>query len=281
MQRIKKIKNYNGYYITIYGQILISKPIKNQYGVTDKWKRRWKKQRIQNSGYNIVDLTSDKKQSTKTVHRLVAEHFIKKEKNKTDVNHKDGNKQNNNINNLEWVSKSFNTKHAWSNGLIKITDKMRKQSKINGLKKPSKETRIKMGNSKRKIDISLAQNIKDDHEYNVMTLDQLSIKYKISRGVIQKCIENKYLSINLKNNYSQDIIDERKRLKREQSFLKKAINKFGSIYDYSKINFTTSNEIITIGCKKHNLFFNQKASAHIFGKQSCKKCICEAKARRL
>jgi hypothetical protein len=53
----------------------------------------------------------------KYLHRCIAEKFIDNPNDYNDVNHKDGNKHNNSVDNLEWCSRSHNIKHAWDNGL--------------------------------------------------------------------------------------------------------------------------------------------------------------------
>lgn len=53
----------------------------------------------------------------KYLHRLVAEKYLPNPNELTDINHKDGNKQNNHVNNLEWCSRSYNITHAWLNNL--------------------------------------------------------------------------------------------------------------------------------------------------------------------
>jgi hypothetical protein len=76
-------------------------------------------------GYLTVCLYKDKKQKRMSVHRLVALHFIDNPLKKPDVNHKDGNKANNHIDNLEWVTKSENIRHGFELGLF---DNSRKKS---------------------------------------------------------------------------------------------------------------------------------------------------------
>lgn len=71
------------------------------------------------TGYLNVGLSKDSITTKYNVHRLVAEAFIPNPENKATVNHKDGNKLNNNINNLEWNTYTENNRHAFANNLIK------------------------------------------------------------------------------------------------------------------------------------------------------------------
>lgn len=59
-------------------------------------------------GYDIATLTKEKKKKTYHVHRLVAEAFINNSANFKQVNHIDENKNNNNVENLEWCSNEYN-----------------------------------------------------------------------------------------------------------------------------------------------------------------------------
>lgn len=77
-----------------------------------------KKQGKNSDGYSTVVLFLKNKNKSYLVHRLIGIAFIPNPENKDTINHKDGNKSNNNLNNLEWNSHSENTKHAWRNGLI-------------------------------------------------------------------------------------------------------------------------------------------------------------------
>ena len=69
------------------------------------------------TGYYKIDLRKNNVRKIKPIHRLVAETFIPKSNGYSEVNHKDGNKKNNNINNLEWVTRAENIKHSYATGL--------------------------------------------------------------------------------------------------------------------------------------------------------------------
>lgn len=64
-------------------------------------------------GYNYITLSLVKKKQNKYIHILVASLFLEKEPDKTQVNHKNKNRRDNNIANLEWVTPSENMIHAY------------------------------------------------------------------------------------------------------------------------------------------------------------------------
>lgn len=77
-------------------------------------KGRMMKQGIR-SGYPYVNLCVDDKRKKRTVHSLVAEAFLGEG---DEVNHKDGNKLNNHVDNLEWCTRAENHRHALETGLF-------------------------------------------------------------------------------------------------------------------------------------------------------------------
>lgn len=112
----KYIKGYNNKYcITKDGKVFIE-----NYKNTGKSK--FLKQRLI-AGYYALGLedpmstSKNRKQKIHKIHRLVAEAFIPNPQNKPCVNHIDGNKKNNNVENLEWVTISENTRHSYANRL--------------------------------------------------------------------------------------------------------------------------------------------------------------------
>lgn len=86
--------------------------------VFSKISNRLLKTQIKKSGYVSVCISDDNKQEKHVlVHRLVAKAYVPNPDDKPQVNHKDGNKQNNHYSNLEWVYPSENQKHAYKIGL--------------------------------------------------------------------------------------------------------------------------------------------------------------------
>lgn len=86
------------------------------------------KQRITKLGYCTFSHRATK--ASFLVHRLVAIAFIQNNENKKFVNHKDGNKLNNNRINLEWVTQSENEKHAHLTGLKNFKGERHSKSKL-------------------------------------------------------------------------------------------------------------------------------------------------------
>ena len=75
-------------------------------------------QNLKSNGYKTVDLSKEGKVKTTSVHRIVAEAFLPNPDGLRFVNHKDSNRTNNAVSNLEWVTSSENRKHGITNGFV-------------------------------------------------------------------------------------------------------------------------------------------------------------------
>lgn len=93
--------------------------ISDQGEVRNKTTNYILKGRMSKSGYLQVSIKKDEtnKFTNQYIHRLVALHFLNNDEQKREVNHKDGNKINNILDNLEWVTSSENQKHRHSIGI--------------------------------------------------------------------------------------------------------------------------------------------------------------------
>ena len=69
--------------------------------------------------YFAVMLSHNNKSFCRKVHRMVAEAFIPNPDNLPEINHKDGNRANNQVSNLEWCTRKANVQHSWREGLAK------------------------------------------------------------------------------------------------------------------------------------------------------------------
>ena len=82
------------------------------------------------NGYKFVCLRKENTNKNIMIHRLVAQAFIPNPNNKPQVNHKDGNKLNNCVSNLEWCTPSENLKHAIDIGLVENQCRIMRKVKV-------------------------------------------------------------------------------------------------------------------------------------------------------
>ena len=117
----KDIQGYEGLYqISNLGRIKsLERMIITSNNITKKISEKILKPCLRKNGYYSIVLQKNNKSKYYTIHRLVAKEFIPNPNNLPQVNHKDGNKLNNNINNLEWCTNSDNTQHGYDNKLYK------------------------------------------------------------------------------------------------------------------------------------------------------------------
>ena len=123
------VKNYEGYYeVSESGEV---RSVERVLSVTKQPSRKLKGKILYQTtnvqvGYRQVSLWKNNIGTSLYVHRLLAEAFIPNPQNKPEVNHIDGNRQNNHISNLEWVTSGENSLHASQSGLRVYTNRLTK-----------------------------------------------------------------------------------------------------------------------------------------------------------
>lgn len=127
------------------------------------------KLKISNFGYARVGLCDGYSQKFRFVHRLVAFAFIPNPDNKPYINHIDGNKLNNCIENLEWVTAKENKDHASKNGFV-----------ANGIR-----------NTNCALTENQVRDIRDKYKKRIYPSTRLSKEYSVSHSTILNIVKNK------------------------------------------------------------------------------------------
>lgn len=121
-----------------------------------------------NNGYNMVTLKNRFKFITKKVSRIVATHFIENTQNKLEVNHKNGIKNDDTVENLEWVTRSENQRHKIDVLGYKVPQSMKdKQKLVRGDKHPQSKLSEKQVFEIKKAMLNGARNKDLAEKYNV------------------------------------------------------------------------------------------------------------------
>jgi len=123
---------------------------------------------VGSAGYPHIWLAKNKQRKSKNIHRLMAEAFLEKPKDKTEVNHKNGIRIDNNLSNLEWVTSSENTLKAF------------------------RETKTAIPNfTTRDLSMGQARDIRDAYERGDITQKALAERYGVSSQLVRNIVHEK------------------------------------------------------------------------------------------
>lgn len=167
----KDIKGFEGLY-----------QVSNLGRVKSFWAWRGANQRILNpytdrGGYLWLSFSKNKKSYFQLIHRLVANAFIPNPKNKRTVNHKNGDKTDNRVENLEWCTQSENNFHAYKNGL----------------QTPGKLVKDQLGekNLQAKLTKKQVLEIRKKHSLGIYTQKEIGEQYGVGISCINAIIKNR------------------------------------------------------------------------------------------
>lgn len=185
-------------------------------------------QSVSNKGYNLVCLCNGQQTKEKQVlvHRIVAEAFIPNPENKPQVNHKDGNKLNNDVSNLEWCTASENVQHA-------VDTRLRIAQR--GDQRPS----ALLSNDQ-------VNKIRRDLRNGTTTLNQIAQELNVSASVIRRaangerysCCTEQPIESFRKSKYDENLCDDIVRDRHNNMTIQQIADKYGipfsSVYAITK-----------------------------------------------
>lgn len=167
------------------GEILCKRNSKRSYGF-------FRKKEISKKGYWVVHFKVNHKRIVRQMHRLLACAFIPNPENKPTVNHKDGNKLNNELSNLEWATHKENNWH--SRYVLKNNHNTEQQREA--ARKVMRVIGKNQGEANRKLSYSDAINLINDRlELKMRTVD-LSKKYDLSKSSVLRILRGESYNIN-------------------------------------------------------------------------------------
>jgi hypothetical protein len=120
-----------------------------------------RKDQTHRQGYKQIYLYKNGNRHYFLVHTLVATHYIPNTKNKPEVNHKDGNKANNHVSNLEWVTRSENMLHLYENGWSMLSKRVQRSDGL--IFRSTLEAERQLGLTR--MSVSRAANPKQSSKY--------------------------------------------------------------------------------------------------------------------
>ncbi|MEE6721116.1 NUMOD4 domain-containing protein [Limosilactobacillus reuteri] len=177
MERWKPIEGYEDYYL-----------VSNKGNVKSIRSKKILKPRIGDAGYYYLVFSVHGKRKTVKIHRLVANAFIPNPNNLPMINHKDENKLNNNVNNLEWCTPKYNTNYGSS-----ITKRVR--------------SRIRNGNTRRIVAVNIFTKEKYIFSTRYECARVLGVSHQSIRQFLNdksRCRCKKYIFIDF-DNYSKEL----------------------------------------------------------------------------